>query len=119
MKLEEGGEVGREKLHSLLFLWLVFPAEQSSPQLASAGLVSAPEDMHTAGRCLRPLQDLLGALVALSPMDTCGCNPAALTFPLQIILYILNVLSSLFRHTSVQSQTEQACMCAGVLQFCT
>lgn len=78
MKLEEGGEVGREKLHFLLFLWLIFPAEQSSPQLASAGLVSTCEDMHTAGWFLRPLQDRLGAPVALSPVDACGWNPAAL-----------------------------------------
>lgn len=61
MKLEEGGEVGREKLHSLLFLWLIFPAEQSSPQLALAGLVSVSEDIHTAGWSLWLLQDQLGA----------------------------------------------------------
>lgn len=55
---------------------------------------------------LQPLQDRAGPLVALSHMDACGWNAAALMFQLQIILYILNVFDLLLKHVSVQSQIE-------------
>lgn len=70
MKLEKGGEVGQEKLHSLLFLWLSLSAEQRCPSLG----VSQPGEcfqghVHTTGWSLQPLQDRTGPPVALSHVD--------------------------------------------------
>lgn len=74
VKLEKGGEVGQEKLHSLLFLWLSLSAEQRWPQpwWQPVWWTLLRTCTYTTGWSLQPLQDRTGPLVALSHVDVWG-----------------------------------------------